>query len=236
MTAPWRTGRTLAIEASGSLAGVALDENGRLLGEASVDTRCARAELLLEMTRRLLEDLGLAPTDLDRVACSEGPGSFTGLRVAMASAFGLAAGAGVPVVPVSSLEVLAYPWRWSDEPIVVLSGHRRGQVYTAAYRWTGERFCPLITPSSQRETVILEQAAMLAGSRLLFVGDALDSLAGPIRSRFGERAVLHSGGPARAADVARLATDPARSEWAGRMLEGRTPCYLRDADARKAKR
>jgi tRNA threonylcarbamoyladenosine biosynthesis protein TsaB len=228
-----RGGRTLAIEASGEIAGVALEENGRLLGESAVASARARSELLLDLARRLLDDLGLTPSDCDRIACSDGPGSFTGLRVGMAAAIGLALGASIPLVAVPTLEVHAWPWRGLGEPIVVLSGRRRGQVYSACFQWNGERFEPLLAPASRPEEEVVSSLPAIPGRRLLLAGDAIDSLAEPIRAVLGERAVPVFGGPARAASVACLAADPARSEWSGAQLEGLTPRYLREADARK---
>jgi tRNA threonylcarbamoyladenosine biosynthesis protein TsaB len=228
-----RPGRTLAIESSGEIAGVALEEDGRLLGESAVATARARSELLVDLARRLLADLGLTPSACDRIACSDGPGSFTGLRVGMSAAIGLALGASVPLVAVPTLEVHAWPWRGLGDPIVVLSGRRRGQVYSACFLWNGCRFDPLLLPDSRPEGDLIASLPALPGGRLLLAGDAIDSLAEPIRASLGERAVRVVGGPPRAASVARLAADPARAEWSGAQLEGLTPRYLREVDARK---
>ncbi len=228
-----RRGRTLAIESSGEIAGIAIDEDGRLLGESAIASARARSELLLDLACRLLADLDLSVCDCDRIACSDGPGSFTGLRVGMAAAIGLALGASIPLVAVPTLEVHAWPLRGSGEPIVVLSGRRRGQVYSACYEWNGERFDPLLTAASRPEEEIVPALSGLPAPRLLLAGDAIDSLAEQIRASLGRRAVPVSTGPPRAASVARLAADPARSEWSGAQLEGLTPRYLREADARK---
>jgi tRNA threonylcarbamoyladenosine biosynthesis protein TsaB len=230
------SGRLLAFETSGFLAGVAVAAGGRILGEVALDTRVSRTEVLLESLRRLLEDLRIAPGDLDRVVYDEGPGSFTGLRVGMAAALGVAYAAGCPVIAVPSLEVLAYPHRLSGVPVVALSGHRRGLVYGAVYEWSGAAFLPRIEPGSFPVEDALDRLSCLPGERLLFVGDALDSLAEPIRLRLGSRAWIGPVEPARAAHLAALGMDPDRAVGAGRSLEGRTPRYLRDADARKPRR
>jgi len=154
----------------------------------------------------------------------------------MAAALGLAAGSDLPIVPVGSLEVLAYPWRSGGSPIIVVSGHRRGHAYFAAYEWTGERFRTIIAPANPSLEEILGLVRGLAADRLLFAGDALDSLAGEIRLQVGQRACFMPSVSARAADVAALAADPLRPRWTGHDREGRTPDYLRDADARKPRR
>ncbi len=223
----------LALESSGLLAGAALVDGDRLLGEIALDTRTTRTEHLLVAARRLLDDLGLGIGDLDRVAISEGPGSFTGLRIGMASALGLALGSHLPVVPVGSLEVLAYPWRLLGGIVVPVSGLRRGQLFFAGYEWTGTRFHPAIEPVCAPIDAMFERCGSLQAERFLFVGDALDSLAGSILSRLGGRALPVSADPPRASSLARLGQDPDRPVWTGNELEGRTPRYLRDADARK---
>lgn len=228
-----RRGRTLALEASGEVAGIALDEDGHLLGESAVATAKARSELLVNLASRILSDLGLSVADCDRIACSDGPGSFTGLRVGMSAAIGLALGASIPLVTVPTLEAHAWPWRNLGEPIAVLTGRRRGHVYSACFAWNGDRFDPLLVPASRPEGEIGRLLAALPGRRLLLAGDAIDSLAEPIRSSLGERALPISSEPSRAASVARLAADPARPEWSGAELEGLSPRYLREADARK---
>jgi tRNA threonylcarbamoyladenosine biosynthesis protein TsaB len=234
LSARARGGRTLAIESAGELAGVAVDQDGRLIGEAAIETRHARTELICDLARRLLDDLGgLAVSDCDRISCSDGPGSFTGLRVGMAAAIGLAMGANLPLVVVPTLEVHAWPWREIGDPIVVLSGRRRGQVYAACFVWGSERFASVLDPASRGEAEVFALLPGLPGGRLLFVGDAIDSLAEPIRAVMGVRAALVPSGSPRAAAVARLATDPARPEWVGVELEGRTPRYMREADARR---
>jgi tRNA threonylcarbamoyladenosine biosynthesis protein TsaB len=208
-------------------------EGDRVLGEAALDTRRAQTEHLLLLVRRLLDDLAIEAGSLDRIAVSEGPGSFTGLRVGMAAALGLALGTGLPVVPVGSLEVLAYPWRLGEGIVIPVSGFRRGNLYYAAFRWEGLRFRPLLEPASSPLETMFERCGSLQAERLLLVGDALDSVAGMIRPRLGERACPISADPPRASSLARLSRDPCRPAWTGTELEGRTPQYLRDADARR---
>jgi tRNA threonylcarbamoyl adenosine modification protein YeaZ len=212
---------------------VAVVEDGRTIGEVILDTRRSRTEKLLVVLQRLLADLDLRVCDLDRIGFSEGPGSFTGLRVGMAAALGLAAGCDCPLVAVPSLEVLAYPWRGHGDAIAVATGLRRGHLYFGAYRWNGERLEAIHAPSNPTAEQMLDLIGATPVERFLFAGDALDSLAGEIRARVGSRAWFMPPVPARAADVAALASDSLRPAWTGQDREGHTPSYLRDADARK---
>lgn len=223
----------LGLETSSRLASVAIADGEKLLGEVTLDTRLSRTEKLHEIISRLLADLALKVSDIDIIAFSEGPGSFTGLRIGMAAALGLGYGADRPIVAVPSLEVIAYPWRHLGHPVVVLSGHRRGHLYLAAYQWADSRFRVILEPANRPEDEMLDAVTGLEADRLLFAGDALDSLAGAVQARLGERACLTPPEASRAAHVAALALDPSRPCWTGRDCEGRMPNYLRDADARK---
>ena len=233
MTPAATSGRILALESSGALVGAALVDADRLLGEAALDARAARTEQLLRIAQRLLDDVGATIEGLDRLAVSEGPGSFTGLRVGMAAALGLALGSGLGVVPVGALEVLAYPWRHLEGVVIPVSGLRRGQLYFAALHWDGQRFVHLLEAQSAPVEEMFARCESLQAEPLLFVGDALDSLAGSMPSHLGNRASPVSSDPPRASSLARLGQDPGRPVWTGLELEGRSPRYLRDADARK---
>ena len=91
----------------------------------------------------------------------------------------------------------------------------------------------ILEPANRSEDEMLAAVTGIEADRLLFAGDALDSLAGAVRGRLGERASFMPPGASRAAHVAALALDPRRPSWSGRDREGRMPNYLRDADARK---
>lgn len=93
---------------------------------------------LLPIAERLLRDVDRTVADLDLVVCSVGPGSFTGIRIGIATALGIGHGRGIPVVGVSTLDALGRQWAaWPGEVIGVVDA-RRGNIYTATYR-AGER-------------------------------------------------------------------------------------------------
>ena len=99
--------RLLAIETATPAHSVALVDDDRLLAEASYDAQGSRGRQLLPTVDHVLRKAGVAATDLGAVAVSIGPGSFTGLRVGLATAKGLALGTGAAVVGVSTMEALA---------------------------------------------------------------------------------------------------------------------------------
>src|SRR5688572_6886733 len=99
--------RVLAIETSGPRGSVALLEDERLIIELEHDQPNAHAERILPLVERALASAGFDRTSLDRLAVGVGPGSFTGLRVGIALAEGLALGLGIPIVGVPSLRAMA---------------------------------------------------------------------------------------------------------------------------------
>src|SRR5262245_48217371 len=99
--------RTLGIETSGGRGGVALLNGPRILGARLFEKGMVHGREIAPATRELLEEAGLAPADLELLACDIGPGSYTGLRVGLAAAKGLALALGRPLVGVASLDALA---------------------------------------------------------------------------------------------------------------------------------
>lgn len=174
--------RILAIEASARVAGVAFLENGRILAEQMVNGPLTHSETLMPMVESVVELAGKTPEDIEYIAVTCGPGSFTGLRIGAATAKGLALGLQVPVVAVSTLEAAAYNARLWPGLVVPVMDARRGQVYGAVYE-KGEVL-------RQPEAVSPEELAnWLAGQEkdCLFVGDAADLYSDFFKERLGER-------------------------------------------------
>lgn len=97
----------LALECSATPASVALWKDGQMLGESYVRIKQTHSQTLLPMTQALLNAVGVKVADLDRIAVSHGPGSFTGVRIGIATAKGLAFAGDIPCCGVSTLEVIA---------------------------------------------------------------------------------------------------------------------------------
>jgi tRNA threonylcarbamoyladenosine biosynthesis protein TsaB len=129
--------RLLAIETATPAQGVALAEDDRLLAELSYEAKGNRGGLLLPTVDRVLQKAGLTARDLDAVAVSVGPGSFTGLRVGLATAKGLALGTGARLVGVPTLEALAEGYALPSGTICALLDAYRGEVYMALFRRVG---------------------------------------------------------------------------------------------------
>ena len=137
--------KILALESSALTASVAVCDGEQLLGEYTLNNGNTHSETLLPMTESLLGSLGLSVSDIDLFAASIGPGSFTGIRIGVATLKGLAFGSQKPCVGVSTLEAMAYNLSVPNGLICPVMNARRKQVYTALFRNNGgsmERLMP----------------------------------------------------------------------------------------------
>ena len=132
-----------AVETSTELCSVALLRDRELFVEEAVAGQ-RHAEMLVAMVRRLFERARLRPRDMQAFAFGQGPGGFTGLRIACGLAQGLAFGAGRPVVPVSSLLALAE--QANEARVVAAVDARMGEAYLAAYSRSGDDWQAVVAP------------------------------------------------------------------------------------------
>jgi tRNA threonylcarbamoyladenosine biosynthesis protein TsaB len=217
----------LAIETSSTLCSVALLE-GSAVAEAEFDAGQTHSGLVLPMAMRLLEAHGLDISQIEGVAYGAGPGSFTGLRIACGVAQGLAAGTGVAVAPISTLEALAESaWQRGEElgfgaaGVIACIDARMNEVYHAAYRREGGAW----KESSPPGLYALDAIPVLAGD-WIGGGSGFEAHGAVLRARQRLVAEIPALRP-RAGVVARLA--------APRFARGDTvsvgealPVYLRD--------
>ena len=157
----------LAIESSAKPASAAVIADGELLGQFFQNNGLTHSRTLLAMVEALLKNLGLRAADIDLFAVSRGPGSFTGVRIGVSAAKGLAFGADKPVCGVSTLEALA--WQTPGAIICPVMDARRGQMYNALFEWCDSapvRLCDDRAVSLETLTAELEalsQSCVLAG-------------------------------------------------------------------------
>ena len=124
----------LAFDTSTHLAGLALCENGELRAEYTWDVGANHSVELLRRVEWLLQERGLSMAQISAVAAAIGPGSFTGVRVAVTVAKTLAFSLKVPLIGISTLDVLAYSQAAAAFPVCALMEAGRGEFYTAFYR------------------------------------------------------------------------------------------------------
>lgn len=124
----------LGIESSTPIASVAVVSEDKVLGEITLNIGLTHAEQLLPLIDELLRQTKLTCADLGGIAIAGGPGSFTGLRIGMATAKGLAQGLAVPIISIPTLLTLAYLETGRPGLVCPLLNARREEVYTALFR------------------------------------------------------------------------------------------------------
>lgn len=124
----------LGIDSSAISAGCAIMDGDKIVAEEYLNTRHTHSETLLPMIKDVLERSGVQLADLECIAVSSGPGSFTGLRIGVSCVKGLCDGVGVPCVSVSALEAVAYNFVQIDGVVCVCMDARCKQVYNALFR------------------------------------------------------------------------------------------------------
>ena len=165
--------KILALDSTAKTSSVAVLENDTLLGVYSANIPNTHSETLLPMVKSILESLKLTNDDIDAYAVSEGPGSFTGVRIGVATVKGLALGRNKPCVGVSTIEALSKNLEGFDGIICPIMNARRGQVYTGAFL-NGTRFIDDCCMMLDDLIPMLEEK----GEDIYFVGDGYELIEG----------------------------------------------------------
>jgi len=133
----------LAMESSAKSASIAVCSDNNLLGQYYQNSGLTHSRTLLSMAESLLKNLDISVTEIGMIAVSRGPGSFTGVRIGVSAAKGLAWGLGKPVCGVSTLEAMAFQVPEQNDLLCPVMDARRGQVYNALFQWQGEELIRL---------------------------------------------------------------------------------------------
>ncbi len=226
--------KILAFETSAKAVSVALLEDGKLLAESYQNTGLTHSQTLMVMAEDLMKQCGLEVSGLDAIAVANGPGSFTGVRIGVAAAKGLAWGGKLPLVGVSTLEAMAEALGIWEGIVCPVMDARRSQVYNALFaaekgvlrRLTEDRAISLadlcqVLAQLQGPVFLVGDGSSLTYSTL---SEAVPALVLPPEHR------LHQ----RAAGVARVAESVLAQggDFAGKHL---TPNYLRLSQAEREK-
>ncbi len=133
----------LAIDSSNVAMGVGLSNDGQVLGEVITNVKKNHSVRLMPAIEHLMNDVGMTPDSIDRIAVAMGPGSYTGVRIGVTVAKTLAWTLQKELVGVSSLEVLAQNGSFFEGLIVPFFDARRGQAFTGLYRKDGQDIIPV---------------------------------------------------------------------------------------------
>lgn len=222
--------KVLALDTATSWQSVALIDNEAVLARQDQEAAGSHGILLLPAIERVLDEAGLTLAQLDGLACSIGPGSFTGLRVGAATLLGLRGATDLPLALVPTLEAMAWNLKGHESPLCPVLTSRKGELFWALFRWS---------PGASLERLLLEQvgtpeacAQSLTGETVLF-GEGWTSMEAEIRAALPPAVSVITVSPGLSkpsavtvglAGIERLR----RGEVAG---EDVAPCYVQRAEA-----
>lgn len=183
--------KILAIEASGPVAGCAVLEDGLLTADYNVQYKKKHSQSLVPMMDEVRRMLELDLRTVDAIAIARGPGSFTGLRIGAATAKGAAMAMDRPVIPVPTVDSIAYNLYGTEGLICPMMDARRQQVYTGIYAWTREDSIPRFQVLRPQCVVPVDEIAAdlnERGREVIFLGDGVpvyrEALAGLMQVPF----------------------------------------------------
>ena len=167
---------TLAFDSTAKVASVAVSDGERPLGVYNIDVGLTQSELLLPMAEDLLRSLKMSFSDVELLACSVGPGSFTGVRIGVALVKGLAFGRNIPCVGVSTLEALAENLAGLDGIIVPVMDARRAQTYTATFDSDGSAVTRLTEDRAISISQLADELKGVKDRKIYLVGDGYNTV------------------------------------------------------------
>ena len=216
---------TLGIDSSAAAASAAVVEDGKLLGEFFVNTKQTHSQTLLPMVQNLLETVSRSCGDVDVLAVSHGPGSFTGVRIGVACVKGMALVNDTPCVGVSTLEAIAWGGISAQGALLcAVMDARCGQVYNALFQAEGGTLRRL-TEDRALSIADLEKECRGFGEKVLLLGDGA-ALCHKTFQAWGARLAPEAIRFQRASSVALLGEEAAQ---AGKTISASAlaPVYLR---------
>ena len=224
----------LSIDTTGSVLGVDLRTEDAVLGTVIIDRPRIHASLLVPTIKSLLESSGLSMRDLQAVAVAKGPGSYTGLRIGVSTAKGLAFALNIPLMGIETMEAMAMACAdtSSRDPLVTCLSSRRNEVYLQVWNIAGQP-----VPHSALATYRLDDAAKFLSEnfqhkRLTTIGSGSEALIQTVKKSASLIVDDHTSAASTIEGVAKLAIQ--RFERA--MFDDTAsfePFYLNDFVAKK---
>ncbi len=182
--------RILALDTACATASCAISENGQLLAEAAIHGTRTHSQKLLPMVVDLLASIDLTPADIDCFAVAKGPGSFTGLRIGIVTAKGLAFATGKPLIGIPTLEALAFTVpAWPGVICPVIDARNR-QAFCGVYDRHMDQAQPLARLAEDTVCHVDALADSLAafGRDVLLIGDCAANFLPLVRARWALQA------------------------------------------------
>lgn len=176
--------KILAIDSCTNAATGAVMNDGVLTAEFVINNKITHSAKLLPQIENMMNNAGLKFSEIDLFAVTVGPGSFTGERIGVATAKGLAHAVNKPMVGVSALAAMAYNTQFTDYLVCPIMDARREQVYTATYKWNGDE---IVTVKKDR-AMTLDQLLEEFDENVIFLGDGVPVFREKISEKLGSKA------------------------------------------------
>lgn len=162
----------LAIDTATQVSSVAVLKEGRLLAELTMQGKLTHSETLLPHIEQVLKMAAVAKEELTGIAVSNGPGSFTGLRIGLAAAKAMSYVLGIPLVGVSTLQALAYQLPAPGVRVMCLLDAQKGNAYVESYRWENNSLQVVDSVLVAKITDIVAACANM-NEQVILLGDAV---------------------------------------------------------------
>lgn len=225
--------KIFAIDTSSIVATCAVMDDEKLIGEYTINHKRTHSQKLMPMIKELMESCELKIDDIDVFAASVGPGSFTGLRIGIATIKALAHTVNKPVVGVPTIDALAYNIPYFDGLIVPIMDARRKRVYTGIYHWERDKF----VIDKNQDVLEIDKLIDILKKRkeyIILSGDAVHIYRDKIIEVLGQKAIFaprHLNMP-RSSSVAELAMEKYR-QGEYQSFYDLVPEYLRKSQAER---
>ncbi len=218
----------LGIETATMTGGLALIDDEKLLSEYTLNLRTTHSSRLMPALDWMLKDIHLDKSQIDGIAISIGPGSFTGLRIGLATAKGLAMGLKIPLVTVPTLDALAHNATYSDYQICPVLDARKKEVYFAFYRYEND----ILTRKSTYQVMAPDMLIDQISEKTVMLGDGLNIYGELFKQKLGDLVLFvnNSQRLPRASIIAELGLLKLKAKEVSDLASSE-PLYIRRADA-----
>ncbi len=230
--------KILALDTSGIVATVAIVEDTKTIAEFTINHKKTHSQTIMPMLDTIIKSVDFELNTIDYIAVASGPGSFTGLRIGAGTAKGLAHALGKKIIPIPTLDGLAYNIFQTNKIICPIMDARCNQVYSAFYIWNNknkiQRYTDYLAESID---AIIDKALFIMfeeGEDIIFLGDGVSIYMDKLKNALGENNCMFAPpncNMQRATSIASLALELENlainhSEFA--------PFYIRKSQAERA--
>ncbi len=176
----------LGIETSTKTGSVAVVSENGVIAQYSLNIEVTHSERLMSTVDRVMKDTGIAISDMSGFAVAIGPGSFTGLRIGLATVKGLALATNKPVAAVPTLQALAWNLPYAAYPVCPVLDARKNEVYAGLYRFEGNSLLQVMSET----TIPIKKLSERISGKTVFTGEASHIYRAEIEKQFGEIALF----------------------------------------------